>query len=196
MYGTYGLFIFSTVAIVDRDGTLNTAVGYTRRISAHITSQVEVMLGLKTAEELEKALNPEEVIEPPENVKIATSRLNLGRKLLKKSLSTWPVSSSRRPSSWTRRMQRPMPSWAPYTKIWDKLITHWSTIRRRWKRPLRTNARQGDFNPVRLAGDNHHRVYGPWFPNLTTSFCQDYNMNIRVLHRHPSDDASRSSFSC
>jgi len=86
LYGTYGLFILPTAAIVDRDGTLNTAVGYTRRISAHITGQVEVMLGLKTAEELEKDLNPEEVIEPPDNVLKAARRLNLGRMFLEKRL--------------------------------------------------------------------------------------------------------------
>lgn len=86
LYGTYGLFIFPTVAIVNRDGTLRTAVGYTHSISEHITGEIQVMLGLKTAEELEKELNPEEVIEPPDNVMKAARRLNLGRKFLEKKL--------------------------------------------------------------------------------------------------------------
>ena len=86
LYGTYGLFIFPTVAIVGRDGSLVTAVGYTRRISAHVTGQVEVLLGLKTAEELEGELNPVEVVELPDNVKAATRRLNLGRMFMKRRL--------------------------------------------------------------------------------------------------------------
>ena len=86
LYGAYGLYIFPTVAIVGRDGALVAAVGYTRRISAHITGQVEVMLGLKTAEELEADLNPVEVIEPPENVMKASIRLNLGRMFMERRL--------------------------------------------------------------------------------------------------------------
>ncbi len=82
LYGTYGLFIFPSVAIVDRDGTLKTAVGYTHNLSEIVDGEVQVMLGLKTAEELEKEVHPEDMIEPPENVKKAIRRLNLGRKLV------------------------------------------------------------------------------------------------------------------
>jgi tetratricopeptide (TPR) repeat protein len=86
LYGAYGLYIFPTVAIVGRGGELVTAVGYTRMISEEITGQVEVMLGLKTAEELEKELNPEEVVEPPDNVMKAAQRLSLGRMFMEKRL--------------------------------------------------------------------------------------------------------------
>jgi tetratricopeptide (TPR) repeat protein len=86
LYGTYGLFILPTVAIVDRDGTLKTAVGYTHSISDNIMGEVQIMLGLKTAEELERELNPEEVVEPPDNVKKARTRLNLGRQFMDKGL--------------------------------------------------------------------------------------------------------------
>jgi tetratricopeptide (TPR) repeat protein len=86
LYGAYGLYIFPAVAIVNRDGTLKSAVGYTRRISADITGQIEVMLGLKTEEELYKELNPEEVIEPPEHVLKARRRVSLGRQFLDRRL--------------------------------------------------------------------------------------------------------------
>ena len=86
LYGVYGLFIFPTVAIVDREGALIAAVGYTRRISVHITGQGEVMLGLKTAEELDSDLNPVAVIEPPENEMKASRRLNLGRMFMERRL--------------------------------------------------------------------------------------------------------------
>lgn len=86
LYGTYGLFIFPTVAVVDRDGTLKTAIGYTHNISEKVEGQIQIMLGLKTTEELDKELNPEVVIEPPLNVQRATRRLNLGRKLAEKHL--------------------------------------------------------------------------------------------------------------
>lgn len=87
LYGAYGLFVFPTVAIVDRDRTLKTAVGYTHNISGIVSGTVQVMLGLKTAEELQKELNPEEVVEPPDNVKKAARRLNLGRKLMERRLT-------------------------------------------------------------------------------------------------------------
>jgi tetratricopeptide (TPR) repeat protein len=86
LYGTYGLYIFPTVAIVDRDGTLKDAVGYTRRISADITGQIEIMLGLKTEEELYKELNPEEIVELPEHVMKANRRVRLGRQFMEKRL--------------------------------------------------------------------------------------------------------------
>ncbi len=86
LYGAYGLFILPTVAIVDRDGMLKTAVGYTHSIAENITGEIQIMLGLKTAEELEEELNPEEVIEPPDNVMKAQRRLNLGRKLMERRL--------------------------------------------------------------------------------------------------------------
>ena len=86
LYGAYGLFILPTVAIVERDGTLKTAVGYTHGIAESISGEIQVMLGLKTAEELEKELNPEEVIEAPDNVLKARRRLNLGRKFMERGL--------------------------------------------------------------------------------------------------------------
>jgi tetratricopeptide (TPR) repeat protein len=86
LYGAYGLFILPTVAIVDRDGTLKTAAGYTRSIAENITGEIEIMLGLRTAEDLEKSLNPEEVIEAPDNILKAQRHLNLGRKFLERSL--------------------------------------------------------------------------------------------------------------
>jgi tetratricopeptide (TPR) repeat protein len=84
LYGAYGLFILPTVAIVDRDGTLKTAIGYTHNISESIVGQVEIMLGLKTPEELEAELNPEEMVEVPDNIKQAQSHLNLGRIFMEK----------------------------------------------------------------------------------------------------------------
>jgi tetratricopeptide (TPR) repeat protein len=86
LYGAYGLFILPTVAIVDRDGTLKTAVGYTRNISDNIMGEIQVILGLKTVEELERELNPEEVVEVADNVKKAQTRLNLGRQFMDKGL--------------------------------------------------------------------------------------------------------------
>ncbi len=86
LYGTYGLFIFPTVAIVDREGRLKTAVGYTYNISEIIEGEIQIMLGLKTAEELEKEIHPEDMVEAPDNVKKAARRLNLGRKFMETRL--------------------------------------------------------------------------------------------------------------
>jgi tetratricopeptide (TPR) repeat protein len=84
LYGAYGLFILPTVAVVDRDGKLKTAIGYTHSISESIVGEVQIMLGLKTAEELEAELNPEEVVEVPDNVRKAQNHLNLGRRFIEK----------------------------------------------------------------------------------------------------------------
>jgi tetratricopeptide (TPR) repeat protein len=86
VYGAYGLFVSPTIAIIDRDGTLETAVGYTRRIGKMTTGRVQVMLGLKTEEELDDEVNPEEVVEVPDNIKKSGIRLNLGRKFLERRL--------------------------------------------------------------------------------------------------------------
>ena len=87
VYGAYGLFVFPTIAVIDRDGTLETAVGYTRRIDKMIIGRVQIMLGLTTEEELDKEINPEEVVEVPDHIKKSVIRLNLGRKFLEKNLT-------------------------------------------------------------------------------------------------------------
>jgi Tfp pilus assembly protein PilF len=84
--GAYGLFIMPTVIIVDREGKLDFALGYTRNITEQVAGRVEVMLGLKTAEDLESELNPEEVVEIDSDVKKAQVRLNLGRKFIERRL--------------------------------------------------------------------------------------------------------------
>lgn len=86
MYGAYGLFVLPTVVIVDRDGTLKTAIGYTHGMGDMVMGDIQILLGLKTVEELKKELSPEEVIEAPDNVKKAQRHLNLGRKLMGKGL--------------------------------------------------------------------------------------------------------------
>ena len=86
LYGAYGLFILPTVAIINRDGALRTAAGYTHSIGESVTGEIQVMLGLKTAEELDKELNPEAALEAPDNVMKAQRRLNLGRKFMERRM--------------------------------------------------------------------------------------------------------------
>lgn len=86
VYGAYGLFVFPTAAIVDRDGTLKLAVGYTHDIHLRILGTLDVLLGLRTDEQLEKDLHPEEIVELPENVRKSVMHLNLGRSFVQKSM--------------------------------------------------------------------------------------------------------------
>ncbi len=86
VYGAYGIFILPTVAIVDRDGTLSTAMGYSHNIGESIIGEIEILLGLKTREQLENELSPEETVEAPDNVKKAARRVSLGRSLAENRL--------------------------------------------------------------------------------------------------------------
>lgn len=86
VYGSYGVFILPSVAIVNKDGTLHNAFGYGHDVEKTIMGEVEVLLGLKSRAELEGELNPEEVIEKPDELKDADRHMNLGRTMIERRL--------------------------------------------------------------------------------------------------------------
>ncbi len=86
VYGSYGVFILPTVGIVGKDGTLKKAFGYTSDIDKVVDGEIQVLLGLKTEEELAGALAPEEVVEKSKELKDADRHMNLGRAMLEKRL--------------------------------------------------------------------------------------------------------------
>jgi tetratricopeptide (TPR) repeat protein len=86
VYGSYGVFILPTVGIIGKEGTMKKAFGYSSDLDRIVDGEVQVLLGLKTAEELEKELTPEEVVEKPSELMDADRHMNLGRKMIEKRL--------------------------------------------------------------------------------------------------------------
>ncbi len=86
VYGSYGVFILPTVGIIDKDGTLKKAFGYTHDVGKMVDGEVQVLLGLKTEEELAGELAPEEVVEKPKELKDADRHMNLGRIMVERRL--------------------------------------------------------------------------------------------------------------
>ena len=58
-YATLGIFVLPTVLLVDKDGKAAAGLGYSRDIVDRLKGSVEIMLGEKTAEQVEAELHPE-----------------------------------------------------------------------------------------------------------------------------------------
>ena len=85
-YGTYGVLVLPTVGIIGKDGTLKKAFGYTSEIEKVVEGEIQVLLGLKTEEELKSELTPQEVVEKPKELKDADRHMNLGRVMVERRL--------------------------------------------------------------------------------------------------------------
>jgi len=83
LYSEYGLFILPTVMLVDREFKVREFVGYTQKMTAKLTGAVELMLGLKTAAEIEAELHPQRLV-VAEKTKTAARHFHLGRRFLDK----------------------------------------------------------------------------------------------------------------
>ena len=86
VYGAYGVFILPAVGIIDKDGTLKKAFGYSSDIGKIVDGEVQVLLGLKTEEEVAGSLEPEMVVEKSEELMGADRHMNLGRAMFEKRL--------------------------------------------------------------------------------------------------------------
>lgn len=86
VYGSYGVLILPTIGIIGKDGTLKKAFGYTHDIQRKVDGEVQVLLGLKTEEDLAGELAPEEVVEKPKELKDADRHMNLGRIMVERRL--------------------------------------------------------------------------------------------------------------
>jgi tetratricopeptide (TPR) repeat protein len=86
VYGTYGVFILPTIGIIGKDGSLKKAFGYTEGIDKMVDGELQVMLGLKSEEDLASELAPEEVSEKPKELKDADRHMNLGRRMIERRL--------------------------------------------------------------------------------------------------------------
>jgi tetratricopeptide (TPR) repeat protein len=83
VYGTYGVYILPTVAILDEEKRLLRAFPFTHTLDEDVEGGVLVALGKKTAEELEREKRPRETL-LPENKQKAQSHFKLAKSLLEK----------------------------------------------------------------------------------------------------------------
>ena len=58
-YATLGIFVLPTILLVDKDGKAAAGLGYSNDLVDRLKGSVEIMLGEKTAEQVEAELHPE-----------------------------------------------------------------------------------------------------------------------------------------
>lgn len=85
-YGELGIFVVPSVLIADKDGIVRFGLGYSHDFTDRLKGEVQVMLGEKTQEEVEKELRPE-MKEKPAQEKQATRHFNLALVLMKRGQS-------------------------------------------------------------------------------------------------------------
>lgn len=84
-YSKLGIFVLPSVLLVDGQGIVRAGMGYSRDLDVMIKGEVEIVLGNKTREMLNLELRPE-VIEEPEDVKLARRHLNTGQVLQRRGM--------------------------------------------------------------------------------------------------------------
>jgi tetratricopeptide (TPR) repeat protein len=82
VYGAYGVYILPTIGILDAEQKLVKALPYTHTLESDAESETLVIMGKKSAEELEQERRPAEAA--PENSKKARAHVNLAKSLLEK----------------------------------------------------------------------------------------------------------------
>ena len=82
-YGDLGIFVVPSVMLVDKDGKVVSGIGYTRDFTQMLQGEVQVMLGEKTREAMEKELRPE-MKEKPAEEKQSSQHLNLALVMIKR----------------------------------------------------------------------------------------------------------------
>jgi len=76
-YEQFGLFVLPSMLLIDTGGKASAGLGYSRDIVRRLRGEVDVVLGLKTREELIAELNPE-MKEVPKEEKLARRHMNMG----------------------------------------------------------------------------------------------------------------------
>lgn len=82
-YATLGIFVLPTVLLVDKDGKAAAGFGYSRDLADRLKGAVEMMLGEKTAAQVEAELRPE-MKETPEQQKGGRRHYDFGLVMLRR----------------------------------------------------------------------------------------------------------------
>jgi len=82
-YADLGIFIVPSVMLVDKDGKVVSGIGYSHDFSDRLKGEVQVMLGEKSREDMEKELRPE-MIEKSTEEKQTDRHLNMALVMMKR----------------------------------------------------------------------------------------------------------------
>jgi len=85
-YGKLGIFVLPSVLLVDGQGKVSAGMGYSRDLDIMLKGEIEILLGDKTREMLNRELRPD-VVEEPEDVKLARRHLKMGQVLQRRGMT-------------------------------------------------------------------------------------------------------------
>ncbi|MDH5522965.1 MAG: tetratricopeptide repeat protein [Desulfobulbaceae bacterium] len=77
-YGSLGIFVMPAIMLVDPKGKIVTGMGYSHNMIPRLQGEIEILLGEKTREQLEKDLHPT-MVDKSEEEKDANRHLNMGK---------------------------------------------------------------------------------------------------------------------
>ena len=90
-YADLGIFIVPSVMLVDKDGKIVAGLGYSHDFSERLKGEVQVMLGEKSREDMEKELRPE-MVEKSTEEKQSVRHLNMAIVLMKRGQTDSAIS--------------------------------------------------------------------------------------------------------
>ena len=114
-YNDLGIFVVPSVMLVDKDGKVVSGLGFSHDFSERLQGEVQVMLGEKSREAMEKGLRPE-MKEKPAEEKQSHAAPGYGPGRWSSAARPIPQSANcRRPWRWNPRWPRPRDSSAVST---------------------------------------------------------------------------------
>ena len=90
-YADLGIFIVPSVMLVDKDGKIVSGLGYSHDFSERLKGEVQVMLGEKSREDMEKELRPE-MVEKSTEEKQSVRHLNMAIVMMKRGQTDSAIS--------------------------------------------------------------------------------------------------------
>ena len=90
-YNDLGIFVVPSVMLVDKDSKVVSGIGYSQDFSERLQGEVQVMLGEKTREAMEKGLRPE-MKEKPAEEKQSVQHLNMALVMTKRGQTDSAIS--------------------------------------------------------------------------------------------------------
>ncbi len=90
-YADLGIFIVPSVMLVDKDGKIVSGLGYSHDFSDRLKGEVQVMLGEKSREDMEKELRPE-MVEKSTEEKQSVRHLNMAIVMVKRGQTDSAIS--------------------------------------------------------------------------------------------------------
>ncbi len=94
-YGELGIFVMPAVLLVDKNGKVVTGLGYSHDLAERLKGEVQIMLGERSREQVERELHPL-MREKPKKERDADRHFNMGLVMLKRGLPDSAVSEFKR----------------------------------------------------------------------------------------------------